>query len=337
MQVNLKKKQKLFTITTVSLSVAIVVLFFVSMCVGRYSISVSEVFRYFTGQEVADMSARVISYLRIPRTLIALLIGCALSVSGAVYQSVFNNRLVSPDLLGVSSGASVGACLAILLGLSAASISVFAFLTGFIAVTLTVLIAKIFKNKSSVVLILSGIAIGGLMSSCVGLMKYLADNELKLAEMTYWLLGDVSGTTMKDVYIMLPITLVFSVIAIVFSWRLNAVSLGEKEAITLGINYKATMTIMIISATVLTAGAVAVSGTVGWIGLVIPNVVRLMVGSDNRKVIPISMLLGSSFMIIVDMLARSIAPNEIPLSVITGVIGTPLFIYAIFKKRRELQ
>lgn len=337
MQSEYRKSKKTFIISVLILSALIVILFFVSMSVGRYRIPFSDVIKYFTGQAIPELSTRVIAYLRLPRTLLAALVGCALAVSGVIYQSAFNNKLISPDLLGVSSGASVGACFAILLGLSGVLISLFSFAMGFIAVILTVLIAKIFKNKSNVVLLLSGIAVGGLMSSGVGLMKYLADDEMKLAEMTYWLLGDLSGTTMKEVWIMLPIVVVSCIVTVLTSWRVNIVSLGAKESKALGINYKANMGILIGIATLLTAGAVSVSGTIGWIGLVIPNVVRLIVGSDNKKVLPLSMLSGAAFMIIVDMLARTLAPNEIPLSVITGIIGTPLFIYAIFKRRKELQ
>ena len=326
MQSEYRKSKKTFVTSVIILSVLIVILFFVSMSVGRYRIPFADVIKYFTGQTVPELSARVIAYLRLPRTLLAALVGCALAVSGAIYQSAFNNKLVSPDLRGVSSGASVGACFAILLGLSGVLISLFSFAMGFIAVILTVLIAKIFKNKSNVVLLLSGIAVGGLMSSGVGLMKYLADDEMKLAEMTYWLLGDLSGTTMKEVWIMLPIVVASCVVTVLTSWRVNIVSLGAKESKALGINYNANMGILIGIATLLTAGAVSVSGTIGWIGLVIPNVVRLIVGSDNKKVLPLSMLSGAAFMIIVDMLARTLAPNEIPLSVITGIIGTPLFI-----------
>lgn len=337
MQSEYRKSKKTFIISVVILFALIVILFFISMSVGRYRIPFSDVVKYFTGQEVAAMPARVIAYLRLPRTLLSALVGCALAVSGAIYQSAFNNKLVSPDLLGVSSGASVGACVAIWLGFSGVFVSLLSFAMGFIAVILTVLIAKIFKNKSNVVLLLAGIAVGGLMSSGVGLMKYLADDEMKLAEMTYWLLGDLSGTTMKEVRIMLPIVAISCVVTILTSWRVNIVSLGAKEAKSLGVNYKANMGILITVATLLTAGAISVSGTIGWIGLVVPNVVRLIVGSDNKKVLPLSMLSGAAFMIIVDMLARTLAPNEIPLSVITGIIGTPLFIYAIFKRRKELQ
>lgn len=337
MKTDYKANKKSFIITLSVLSVLTVLLFFVSMCVGRYSVSLADVAKFFTGQKIPDVSERVIVYLRIPRTLLSMLVGCALAVSGAVYQSAFNNKLVSPDLLGVSSGSSVGACFAILLGLSGVLISLFSFIMGAFAVALTVLIARVFKNKSTVVLLLAGIAVGGLMSSGVGLMKYLADDEMKLAEMTFWLLGDLSGATMNEVYIMLAVVVVSCTAIILFSWRVNIISLGAKEAKSLGVNYKLNMAVLITCATLLTASAVSVSGTIGWIGLVIPNVVRLIVGSDNKKVLPVSMLAGAVFMIIVDMLARSLAPNEIPLSVITGIIGTPVFIYAIFKRRKELR
>lgn len=332
-----EKEKKKHIVTIVVLVALLVFLFFFSMCIGRYEISIGDVFRFFTGQTIDDISHNVILKLRIPRTLVAVLIGCALSLSGAIYQSAFNNKLVSPDLLGVSSGASVGACFGILLGLSSAVIGLFAFLVGFCAVFLSLLIAKIFKNKSNVILILSGLAVGGLMSSLVGLMKYLAESEIKLAEMTYWLLGDISASTMEDVYLLLPVVIIGCVLSIFLSWNLNIVSLGRKESKSLGVNYNLTMMALIIIATALTATSVSISGTIGWIGLVIPNVVRLIVGSNNKKVIPVSMLMGSAFMVIVDMLARSLAPNEIPLSVITGIIGTPLFIFAIYQRRKELR
>ncbi len=332
-----QKNKKSITIWAVALSALLVILFLISMCVGRYSVSIKEIWQIFTGQSVSDVSYRVIMNLRLPRTLMAMLIGAALSVAGVIYQSAFNNKLVSPDLLGVSSGASVGACFAILLGVSTVFIGLFSFIMGFIAVALTVIIAKIFRNKSNVILLLSGIAVGGLMSSFVGLMKYLADNEMQLAEMTYWLLGSVADTTMNDIFVMLPITAVGCITAIILSWQLNIVSLGEKESKALGVNYKVVMSVLIVVSTLLTAGAVSFSGTIGWVGLVVPNIVRLIVGSDNRKVIPVSMLTGACMMVLVDMLARSLAPNEIPLSIITGIIGTPLFIFSIFRRRKEIR
>ena len=314
-----------------------IVIFFVSMCIGRYQVSISDVWRFFTGGDVPEVSYKVIANLRVPRTIVAALVGIALSVSGTIYQSVFNNRLVSPDLLGVTSGASVGACLAILLGVSGALISVFSFVAGFIAVVMTVFISRLFGNRNNIILLLSGIAVGGLMSSGVGLMKYLADDESKLSEMTYWLLGDVSSSTFGNVFVLLPIVVVCTATALLMAWKLNILTLGEKEARSLGVNYKVSVLILIVCATLLTAGAVSVSGTIGWIGLVIPNLVRLIVGSDNRKILPFSIVFGASFMIIVDTLCRTLAPNEIPLGIVTGIIGTPIFLFAIYKRRKELR
>lgn len=332
-----KKEKRKFIIILVSLAAALLISFVLSMCIGRYNVSIGDTFKYLFGQPIEDVSFKVLNNLRLPRTLVAICVGCSLTISGTIYQSIFNNKLVSPDILGVSSGASVGACLGILIGFSTGLVSLFAFVFGFITVLLTLLISKAFKNKSNLIIILCGLAVGGLMSSLVGLMKYLADNEMKLAEMTFWLLGDLSKVTINDFLIAFPVTLVGCIIAVILSWRMNIVSLGKKESKALGVNYNVTTIILIIVATILTAVSVSISGTIGWIGLVIPNLVRLLIGSDNKKVVPVSMLFGAVFMVLCDMLARSIAPNEIPLSVITGIIGTPLFLFSIFKRRKEIE
>ncbi len=310
---------------------------FISICTGRYKISVQNIVKFISFQDLDEVSYRVIKLLRIPRILVAILVGAALSVSGAIYQSVFNNKLVSPDLLGVSSGASVGACLGILLGFQAFFINITALLFGFSAVFLTMILSKLFRNKGNVILLLCGLATSGFMSSLVGLMKYLADDDRKLAEMTFWLLGDISAIAIKDFYFMLPVCVFGIFAAYCFSWKLNILSLGIKESKSLGVNYKLFFSLYILIATSLTAISVSVSGTIGWIGLVIPNIVRLLSGSNNKKLIPFSVFAGAIMMVLVDMIARSLAPNEIPLSVVTGIIGTPLFIISIYKKRKEIQ
>ena len=333
-----RKERTRFIVAISILTALLLIMFVLSMSVGRYSVSLGDTFRYLFGQATeGEVAFRVLNNLRLPRTLVAMCVGCSLALSGVIYQSIFNNKLVSPDILGVSSGASVGACFGILVGFSTGLVSVFAFMCGFLTVMLTLLISKAFRNKSNLVIILCGLAVGGLMSSFVGLMKYLADNEMKLAEMTFWLLGDLSKVTIKDFWVILPVTVIGCVVSVVLSWRLNIVSLGRKESKALGVNYGLVTILMIAVATLLTAVAVSISGTIGWIGLVIPNLVRLLMGSDNKKVVPISMLLGAVFMMACDMLARSLAPNEIPLSVITGILGTPLFLFSIFKRRKELQ
>ena len=331
-----RKEKRNFVIAISVLLVALIVSFLGSMCVGRYSISVGDCFGFLFGQEIDGVSYKVLLNLRLPRTLIAICVGASLAVSGAIYQGIFNNKLVSPDILGVSSGASVGACFGILVGFSTGLVSALAFVVGLVTVALTLLISKALRNKSNIVIVLSGLAVGGLMSSLVGLMKYLADNEMKLAEMTFWLLGDLSKVSINDFWIILPMSALGIAISVLMSWRLNILSLGRKESKSLGLNYSLNSVILIVVATVLTAVSVSISGTIGWIGLAIPNLVRLLVGSDNKKVVPISVLMGSLFMVICDMLARSLAPNEIPLSVITGIIGTPLFLFSIFKRRKDL-
>lgn len=332
-----RKEKQRFIAILISLICVLLLAFILSMCIGRYKISISDTFRYLFGQQIEDISFKVLNNLRLPRTLVAICVGASLALSGTIYQSIFNNKLVSPDILGVSSGASVGACLGILIGFSTGLISLFAFAFGFITVLLTLLISKAFKNKSNLIIILCGLAVGGLMSSLVGLMKYLADNEMKLAEMTFWLLGDLSKATIKDFWVAMPITLIGSLISIILSWRMNIISLGRKESKALGINYNGSTIVLIVVATILTAVSVSISGTIGWIGLVIPNLVRLIIGSDNKKVVPVSILFGAIFMVLCDMLARSLAPNEIPLSVITGILGTPIFLISIFKRRKEIQ
>lgn len=332
-----RKEKQRFIALLISLICVLLLAFILSMCIGRYEISISDTFRYLFGQQIEDISFKVLNNLRLPRTLVAICVGASLALSGTIYQSIFNNKLVSPDILGVSSGASVGACLGILVGFSTGIISLFAFAFGFITVLLTLLISKAFKNKSNFIIILCGLAVGGLMSSLVGLMKYLADNEMKLAEMTFWLLGDLSKVTIKDFWVAMPITIIGSLITIILSWRMNIISLGRKESKALGINYNASTIVLIVVATILTAVSVSISGTIGWIGLVIPNLVRLIIGSDNKKVVPVSILFGAIFMVLCDMLARSLAPNEIPLSVITGILGTPIFLISIFKRRKEIQ
>ena len=332
----IRKEKRNFVIAISVLLVALIVSFLGSMCVGRYSISMGDCFGFLFGQEIDGVSYKVLLNLRLPRTLIAICVGASLAVSGAIYQGIFNNKLVSPDILGVSSGASVGACFGILVGFSTGLVSALAFVVGLVTVALTLFISKALRNKSNIVIVLSGLAVGGLMSSLVGLMKYLADNEMKLAEMTFWLLGDLSKVSINDFWVILPVSAIGIAISVLMSWRLNILSLGRKESKSLGVNYSLNSVILIVVATVLTAVSVSISGTIGWIGLAIPNLVRLLVGSDNKKVVPISVLMGSLFMVVCDMLARSLAPNEIPLSVITGIIGTPLFLFSIFKRRKDL-
>ena len=323
------------TIISASLLLFVIV-FFLALMVGRYSISIGNFFKaLFTNDPHFQTDRSVIITLRIPRTIVAGLTGIALSLSGLLYQETFQNKLTSPDLLGVSNGAGVGAALAIVIGLSSALISVLAFAVGILTVMTTVLIAKFFRNDSSTILLLSGIIVGGLMSSLLSLIKYFAGNEVKLASITYWLMGSFANAKMETVYILLPIVAVSTIFLLSISWRINIVALGREEAQTKGINYTLYRYLIIGIATLLTASTVAFSGTISWIGLVIPHIVRLIVGRNTRKTIPLCITFGGIFMIVVDILSRTFTSEEIPLSAVTGLFGTIIFVIILFLKRRD--
>lgn len=329
----MNKKTLLFLIISI---LSFICLFVFALMVGKYSITIPDFIKsVFTNDEAYQTQRSIIINLRLPRTLVAALSGIGLSLSGLLYQEIFQNKLTSPDLLGVSSGAALGAAIAITLGLSSIFVSVFAFLLGIATVVITILISKLFKNGSSITLILAGIIVGGFMSAALSLVKYFADPTTTLATITYWLMGSFENSTMKIVYVMLPIVVVSCVILLVLSWRINIVALGQEEAQTKGINYKLYRYLIIGIATLLTACAVAFNGTISWVGLVIPHIVRLISGRDTRRSIPLCITFGGLFMIIVDIISRTFTKSEIPLSAITGLLGTIIFVGILLSKRRE--
>lgn len=329
----MNKKTFIIFISSIFLFVFI---FALAIMIGRYSISFTEFVKAcFTNDSKYDTQRSIILNLRLPRTIIAGLSGIALSVSGLLYQEVFQNKLTSPDLLGVSSGASVGASVAIILGLSSIMISFFAFIIGVLTVFITVLLSKLFKNGASITLILAGIIVGGFMSSLLSLVKYFADPTTTLATISYWLMGSFENATMNNVYIMLPIVVILIAILLSFKWRINVVALGQEEAQTKGVNYKVYRIVIIVVATILTAITVAFSGTISWIGLVIPHIVRLVADRDTRRTIPLCITFGGTFMIIVDVLARTFTNSEMPLSAVTGILGTIIFVSILLSQRRN--
>ena len=318
-------------------SLTLVAVFILALTVGRYKISISDFFKMLFSQDGYEIDRSIVVNLRLPRTIIAALTGLALSVSGLLYQETFQNKLVSPDLLGVSSGAGVGAALAIVLGFSSIFVSIMAFVFGIITVLATMFVAKAFQNKSSMVLTLAGIIVGGCMGAVLSFIKYLADAETTLASITFWLMGSFENSIMNDVYILLPIVAICSIILFAIRYRVNIVALGREEAQSKGINYRAYRTLIIIIATLLTASSVAFAGTISWIGLVVPHIVRLMVGRDTKKTIPMCMLFGATFMIIADILSRVFTTAEIPLSAVTGFFGTIIFVVLLFIRRDTIR
>lgn len=330
-----QKEEKNNTLFYILGVVCLLIAFVLALIVGRYEISLKDLFNMiFVGGDY-EIQKSVIMNLRLPRTIIALLTGIALSLSGLLYQETFQNKLVSPDLLGVSTGSGVGASIALLFGLSSAFVSVFAFVVGIATVLLTLTLSKVFQNRSQMTLVLAGVIVGGLMSAILSFIKYFADEQTVLVSITFWLMGSFSDSVMKDVYIMLPIVLVCSTIIFILRWRINLVALGEEEATSKGINYKAYRLLIIGISTLLTASSVAFSGTISWIGLVVPHIVRLIMGRNTKQSIPLTIIFGGTFMILADIISRSFTSAEIPLSAVTGLFGTVIFVIILIAKRRE--
>lgn len=330
------------SITIVLLTAVLVLLVVFSICLGKYPVSPKEslsiLFRAITFKEqLADsMTVNVVLRLRLPRILVSIFVGAALSISGACYQSIFQNPLVSPDFLGVSSGACIGAAVAILLGLSSAFISGFAFIGGILAVLITASIPALIKNRSNIMLVLSGIIVGSLMSSILGFIKFVADPQTQLASITYWTMGDFSYASNADLLPMVIVLVPPMIILLLMSWWMDVLSMGQDEARTLGTNVRLVRGVAIVCSTLLTAGSICFAGSIGWVGLIVPHFVRMLVGSSNRRVLPVSCLFGGIFMLVVDTLTRLIGAAEMPVSIMTGIIGAPFFCWLLFRKRNEI-
>jgi iron complex transport system permease protein len=275
------------------------------------------------------MVETVVWRIRGPRILAALLIGAGLSMAGACYQGLFRNPLVSPDLLGVSAGASLGAVLGIFFSLGAAAIQALAFVSGLLAVGLVLLVAGLFRRQDPIlVLILSGVVIGTMMGAVVSLLKVLADPYNQLPAMTFWLLGSLARSTTDEVLAAAPAILLGAIPLLLLRFRLNVLSLPEEEALALGVPTRPLRLLAIFCATLMTSASVAVAGVIGWVGLLVPHLARLLTGPDFGRLLPVSALLGGAYLLLVDTAARS-ATLEIPLGILTAILGTPVFLWAL--------
>lgn len=310
---------------------------FCCICVGRINISIFEVFKILKNiflENLETTNETVIVNLRIPRILCAALVGAGLSCSGATFQALFSNSLASPDILGVTSGTSLGAIVGIILSFKMFNVQLIALLFGLFSVFVTIKLSG--KENSSVInLILSGLIISALFNALGSLLKYTADPLDKLPEITYWLMGSFTGVTYKSLSIGVFFILFGIVVIFLLRWRLNILSLSEDEAKASGVDVKKLRIIFIISSTLITASCVSMSGQVGWVGLLIPHFARIIVGSNNRFVIPLSLSFGASFMMIIDTFSRTISKLELPLSILTAIIGAPLFISLLKKSKRS--
>lgn len=317
-------------------------MFMLSLSIGNYEIELKEVLRILFGQIFPipvtwnKIQSAVVLTLRLPRSIAAIMIGGGLALAGASYQSLFKNPMVSPDLLGVTGGACVGAAAAILLNANSVEIQLAAFTGGCAAVLMTISIPKLIRNNTITVLVLSGIIVSSLMTSLISVLKFVADVDTKLGEITYWIMGSLAHLTLKDIGGVLPTMLLPALIIVLLRFRLNVMSLGDAEAKTLGINVGANRALIILSSTLLTASAVCLAGSIGWVGLVIPHVSRMITGSDNKKMLPIALVLGAIFMLVIDIIARNATSAELPIGVLTGIIGAPFFFFILYKQRRSI-
>jgi len=316
----------------------------VAFSVGRFPVSAGDLagilWAKLTGAAhgIDPTVEAVVLKIRGPRVAAALLIGAALAAAGAAYQNMFRNPLVSPDILGVSAGAAVGAVLGIFLSLNVIMIQSLAFAFGLGAVGLVYATARAVRGHDPLlVLVLAGVVVGSLLGACVALMKYLADPYNQLPAITFWLLGSLASASPEDVWSTLPLMLLGLLPMWLLRWRINLLSLDDEEARALGVEPGRIRLIVIMAATLMTSAAVAISGVIGWIGLVIPHFARLLVGPDFSRLLPTSILLGGAFLLAVDTLARTVARIEIPLGVLTAFIGTPLFLWQLATARRGWQ
>ncbi|WP_318559468.1 FecCD family ABC transporter permease [Providencia stuartii] len=312
----------------------------IALISGKYSLTLNQlidlVVSEFTSQTLADdpRNATVFWQIRFPRTLAAMVIGGGLAIAGAAYQGMFRNPLVSPDILGVSAGAGVGAVIGIFLGQSLLYIQLAAFVGGLLAVSLVCLIARMARQHDPILsLVLVGVAISALCGAAISLIKILAAPYTQLPSITFWLLGGLSSITQSDLLSVLPIMLVGIMPLLLLRWRMNLLSLSDEEAKSLGINVSLMRTIFIISATLITASAVSIAGIIGWIGLIVPHITRMIVGANFRYQLPASMAIGAIMLLITDTLARTIASIELPLGILTSAVGAPFFLAILLQTR----
>ncbi|AKB16968.1 MULTISPECIES: iron ABC transporter permease [unclassified Methanosarcina] len=313
-----------------------------SLFVGRYQISVLSVVDesmkafsslFFGTPASVSTQHTVLFNVRLPRILAALLVGTALSTAGASFQGIFRNPLVSPYILGVGAGAGFGACLAILLWDNYLLIQLMAFAFGLLVMFLAISMGKASKGSGTLVFVLSGIIVSSIFTALTSLVKYVADPYDELPTIVFWLMGSLANVRYGDLlYIIMPM-FVGALVLFLLRWRINILALGDEEAKALGMNVEKMRLVIIVCATLLTSAAVSISGVIGWVGLVVPHISRMIVGPNYSRLLPMSAVIGASFMLLVDDLSRTIVATEIPLGILTSLVGAPLFAYLIRRGR----
>lgn len=309
--------------------------------VGRYPVSLADLLNVLsaklTGQTTGASAAvqNVILQVRGPRVLAAALVGAALAVAGTAFQGLFRNPLVSPDILGASSGAALGAVIGIFFSLGVVAIQAFAFVGGLLAVAAVYVIGSAVRARDPIlVLVLTGVVVGALLGAGVGLVKYLADPYNQLPAMTFWLLGSLAAANVSDLLPLFGPVALGSIVLLALRWRMNVMSLPEEEARSLGVATGPLRIVIVAAATLTTSASVATAGIIGWVGLVVPHLARSLVGPDFARLLPTAAILGGGYLLVIDTLARTVAEVEIPLGILTAVVGTPFFIWLLASMQR---
>ena len=313
----------------------------ISLSIGRFFVPPEEIFRSFfskfvQGDGSTSVYETIINRVRIPRILSAFLVGGSLSLSGAAYQGIFRNPMVSPDILGAAAGSGFGAAVAILLSLNVFMIQVSSFIFGLIAVLITYSLSTVLsrKNDMTLTMVLTGMVVSTMFSSFISLTKYVADPNSKLPAITFWLMGSLSSVSQKDILIVIFPMAAGMIPLFLLRWKINILSFGEEEARSMGISTNLLRMIIIIATTLLTASSISICGMIGWVGLIIPHVARFIVGPDYKILVPASTIIGATFLLIVDDIARCATSVEIPLGILTAIIGGPFFLYLLMKGRK---
>ena len=330
----MKKENKIILF----LSIALLGIFFISFRLGKYPINGKELVAILASKVVdikpfwTDSQEVILMNVRMPRILLGMMVGACLPAAGVCYQGIFRNPMVSPDLLGASSGAAFGAALAILNGQGFWGISISAFIFALLTVWLVCAVGKKAKGSSILGLVLAGIMISSLFTSATSFLKLIADTEQELPAITYWLMGSLAGAKKTDViFALIPMTA--GIIPLfLLRWKMNLLTLGDEEARTMGVDVRKIRGIVIACATLITAASISVSGMIGWVGLVIPHFARMLVGCDFRKLLPATVILGAGFMLLVDNVARLATTSEIPIGILTSFVGAPFFLYLIMRE-----
>ncbi len=328
-------KKKYVTMFSIFFAIAPLITMIFCLGIGRYQLTFFEtaeaLWKAMTGGEVDAIVFSVLFKVRLPRVLLALLVGAGLSVAGASFQSLFGNPLATPDTLGVATGASFGAVLGLLLSDNMIAVQLMALAFGLISLLLTYFVSKMNGKSSIIMIVLSGMVVSSIFQALVSLVKYVADPEEDLPAITYWLMGSMSRATVKSLLIGAPFIIIGIILIFALRWRLNILSLQEEEAKSLGVNVKWLRILVMVASTMVTASCVSMCGQVGWVGLLIPHAARMIYGSDNRRIIPACIGVGATFMVIIDTVARAATAAEIPVSILTALIGAPFFVLLLRK------